>query len=43
MSWAEQLSPRALARIGGVLDLLNIVLGAFAIGFARSLPETSRC
>jgi hypothetical protein len=26
-----------------VLDLLNIVLGAFAIGFAPSLPETSRC
>ena len=31
------LSPRALARIAGALYLVNIVLGAFAIGYVPSV------
>lgn len=39
---ADQVSVRALARIGGALYLVNIVLGAFAIGFAPSQPALYR-
>jgi hypothetical protein len=39
---ANRISTRALARIAGGLYVLNIVLGAFAIGAAESLPGLFR-
>ena len=36
MDAMSDTSPRRLARIAGALYLVNIVLGAFAIGFVRS-------
>src|SRR6266542_244289 len=39
---ADQISARALARIAGGLYVLNIVLGAFAVGAAESLPGLFR-
>ena len=42
MTPADQISAPALARIGGALYLINIVLGAFAIGFAPSQPALYR-
>ena len=42
MTPADQLSARSLARIGGALYLINILLGAFAIGFAPSQPGVYR-
>jgi hypothetical protein len=38
MSPADRLSARALARMAGALYLVNIVLGAFAVGFAPTMP-----
>lgn len=37
MSWIENASPQALARIGGALYLINIVAGAFAIGVVPAI------
>lgn len=42
MTAADRLTAPALARIGGALYLINIVLGAFAIGFAPSNPGLFR-
>jgi hypothetical protein len=39
---ADRISARALARIAGGLYVLNIVLGAFAVGAAPSLPGLFR-
>ena len=36
MTMRERVSPRALARIAGALYLVNIVLGAYAIGYVSS-------
>jgi hypothetical protein len=37
MRAADRLSARALARIAGALYLVNMVLGAFAVGFAPTM------
>jgi hypothetical protein len=42
MDAADRLSARTLARIAGALYLVNIILGAFAVGFAPSIPGAYR-
>lgn len=42
LSGADRLSARALARAAGALYLVNIVLGAFAVGFAPTMPGAYR-
>src|ERR1035437_2745994 len=41
MEWIAEASPRQLARIAGCLYLLNIVGGAFAIGFVPAMLDVA--